>query len=247
MQSKSVDITNQVSFTKGNTGNSTTSTENGANIVKPTGNVFDDMIKSTDGKLAGLKAQNAKTARLMQEQLEDSTELKTPLQIVNLLNIKPDMQVVEFGSGAGDFVFAVAKRLQTGDVYGVDVQKELLVKMLRQAKELNLGNIKAVWGDVENPSGSKLPDLSFDMVLVPNMLFQAEDKQAVILEAYRILKKGGKMVIIDWLSSSGPLGPRADQILDREFVIDMAMDTGFIFSNEMRPDEYHFLLEFNKK
>ena len=52
-----------------------------------------------------------------------------------------------------------------------------------------------LWGNIEKFGGTKLVDGSVDVVIVSNVLFQAEDKKGVIEEARRILKQGGTLVV----------------------------------------------------
>jgi cyclopropane fatty-acyl-phospholipid synthase-like methyltransferase len=49
-----------------------------------------------------------------------------PEKILDQLDLKADMLAAEFGCGPGNFVIALAKRLDEGLVYGLDIQEEPL-------------------------------------------------------------------------------------------------------------------------
>ncbi len=212
-------------------------------------NGFDE-IKSTDAKLSGLGAQKAKSNNEFLSFGIDSERYKIfePKDLVHSLNIRPKFKIAEFGCGAGNITLELVKRAgPEAQVYGVDVQKDLLLKMLREAKQNKLNNLYAVWGDLDKLGGSKLPDAQFDMVLLVNTLFQLENKNTALKEAYRILKPGSSLVIVDWLDSELPIGPRKEQLIKREELLELAMDAGFMFSEESKLGEHHFKFEFNKQ
>ena len=60
-------------------------------------------------------------------------------------------------------------------------------------------------------NGSKLTDDSLDLVLITNLLFQVEDEKAVLVEAKRVLKPGGKILVVEWLADSS-LGPKEKRV-----------------------------------
>ena len=212
------------------------------------GGGFDDaMISATDGKLANLGAQRAKSSsEIGQPKSLLEAELFKPEDLMAVLDLRPNYKVAEFGCGTGNISIELAKRLSSGEVYGVDVQKDLLLKMLRRAKEENLNNLMAVWGDIDQMGGSKLPDLSFDMVLMVNTFFQLENKDIAVKEAHRILKPGAKLVIVDWSKKDLPLGPSKDQFVSREEIIETVTSNAFIFSDEQEMRNFHIKLSFNK-
>ncbi len=207
-------------------------------------------IKSTDAKLSGLGAQKAKSgAEFINSQGAESLyRIFEPEELVQSLNIRPLFKIVEFGCGIGKITLELARQAgPEAKIYGVDVQKDLLINMLREAKQNKLNNLYAVWGDLDKLGGSKLPDAQFDMVLIVNTLFQLENKDIALKEAFRILKPGSSLVIVDWLDSDLPIGPRKEQLIKKEELLEYALDAGFIFSEESKLGEHHFKLEFNKK
>lgn len=164
-----------------------------------------------------------------------------PERNVALLGITPGMIVADFGAGSGAYVFECAKLVgDTGHVYAIDVQKELLRKIHNEAIRKNLSNVSIVWGDVEAVHGSKLAEVSVDIVIISNMLFQAEDKRAVFREAHRVLKDEGILVVIDWSDSFGGLGPRAADIVTKDAVMDIAARERFNLHEDFHAGAHHY-------
>jgi ubiquinone/menaquinone biosynthesis C-methylase UbiE len=69
-----------------------------------------------------------------------------------------------------------------------------------------LRNIEVIWGNCEKIGGTKLGESIADRVIASNVLFQIEKLDDFVLEIKRILKPGGKVLIVDWseISSTSP-------------------------------------------
>lgn len=167
-----------------------------------------------------------------------------PQEVLNNLEIKEDMIAAEFGCGTGLFAIALAKKFKKGKVYGLDVQEEKLSALKNRAKIEGLSNIETILCDLERPQGSTLQSESLDLVLVPNILFQAEDKNAIIEEAKRVVKKGGEILIIDWLKKV-PFGPK-EGLISPEEVKKIAKEVGLKLKKEFSANAYHYGLIFKK-
>ena len=134
-----------------------------------------------------------------------------PNKILNNLELREDMQVVDFGCGSGGWVIPLAQRLEEGNVYALDVQEDPLSALRTKIEMAKLTNVKIIQSDIENQNGSKLTDDSLDLVLITNLLFQVEDEKAVLVEAKRVLKPGGKILVVEWLADSS-LGPKEKRV-----------------------------------
>ena len=167
---------------------------------------------------------------------------------IEQLNLQEGNSVVIFGSGAGGHSFAVAKALKgTGQVYAVDVRQDMLSKLKSDAMKQNFTNIVPVLGNVELPSGSKQTENSIDVVVIPNTLFAYDDKQAILKEAFRILKPEGRLLIIDWRSSFSNMGPTQENIVSQQEATQLAKDAGFTFIQNISAGTYHYGIVLMKK
>jgi ubiquinone/menaquinone biosynthesis C-methylase UbiE len=124
------------------------------------------------------------------------------------LGLTEGMKVVDLGAGSGFYSFEAAKRVgTTGRVYAVEVQKDLLERLRSTGVAQGLRNIEVIWGNVEKIGGTKLREALADRVIASNVLFQLEKPDEFALEIKRILKPGGKVLVVDW-SDVSPLGPK---------------------------------------
>lgn len=158
------------------------------------------------------------------------------------------MKIADFGAGSGAYVIAIAEHLEnSGRVYAVDIQKDLLRRIHTEAVKRGFKNVEIVWGDLEMPEGSKIADASLDLVLISNLLFQVEDKQAVIEEGKRVIKPGGRLAIIDWSESFGGMGPIKTAVVTKEEVLALARESSLVFQKEFRAGAHHYGLVFRKE
>ena len=67
-----------------------------------------------------------------------------PENILDQLQLKPDMVAAEFGCGSGGFLIPLAKRLEDGLVYGIDIQEAPLSSLKSRAMLENVGNIRII-------------------------------------------------------------------------------------------------------
>ncbi len=166
-----------------------------------------------------------------------------PNEILDKLDLEPNLTVAEFGSGSGGFTIPLAKRLEDGLVYAIDIQREPLSALKGRTQTENVNNVRIIRGDLEKTEGSTLGPGSVDLVLIVNVLFQAEKKEKIITEAKRVLKQGGRLIIMDW-KPKAPKGPEGG--VKAEKIKEMAEKEGFSLEEQFDIEKYHYGLVFNK-
>jgi ubiquinone/menaquinone biosynthesis C-methylase UbiE len=171
----------------------------------------------------------------------------SPEHIVEQCGVQTGMRIADFGSGAGRLAVALAERVgSSGAVYCIDIQKELLTKALHFAHEKHVDTLVFLHGDLERPRGSTLEAECVDMVFVTNLLFQIEKKHAVFMEAFRVLKKKGVLVVVDWSDSFGGVGPEKEHVFPESSAKVEAHEAGFRFVREILAGAYHYGCLFSK-
>lgn len=167
--------------------------------------------------------------------------------ILNKITIKEGDAVAEFGCGHfGYFVFPVAKSIgKSGVVYAIDILPSVIEEIKKQALTNNLSQIKPLWSNLEIFKGTKIEASSVDTVLMINVLSQSEKKTEIIREAVRILKNGGKLLIVDWKTDSSLFGPKPEYRLNIEALKQVAPKLGLNIIEEFEVGiSYHaFILK----
>ncbi|MCD6270609.1 class I SAM-dependent methyltransferase [bacterium] len=171
-------------------------------------------------------------------------EFVNPKEILSQLRLEEDMVAADFGCGSGSWVIPLAEMLKKGKIFAVDVQKEPLSALEGKAKLARILNIEIIIADVEEKI-PEIEDSSCNLVLLTNLLFQIKNKEAVFKQANRVLKKGGAVLVVEWLPNSS-FGPKDSRISPDE-IKDIAGKAGFSFEKEVKSGDYHYALVFRKK
>jgi len=162
--------------------------------------------------------------------------------------LSPGMFVADFGSGSGFYALAAARAVApAGKVFAVDIQKDLLERLKNGARQNHLNNVDIIWGDLEHLGGTKLRDGSIDAVTICNLFFQIDNKDALCLETKRVLKPNGRVLVVDWASSFGGVGPLEKNIISKMEMAGIFQDHGFILDREISAGAEHYGLIFRKK
>ncbi len=165
-----------------------------------------------------------------------------PRDNIATFGLEPGMIVADLGAGSGFYALAAARAVgETGRVYAVEVQKELLTRIKNTASKEGIYTIEVIWGDLEEIGGSKLRDNSVDRVIVSNILFQLENHELFTREAFRILRPHGEALIVEWSGSFGGVGPRPEQVIAEADARALFERNGFSFVRSLsNPGEHHY-------
>ena len=107
----------------------------------------------------------------------------------------PGEVVLDLGSGGGIDVVLSARRVgPAGKAYGLDMTNEMLELARRNAAEAGVTNVEFLHGRIEE---IPLPDGSVDVVISNCVINLSADKSAVIDEAARVLRPGGRFAVSD--------------------------------------------------
>ena len=109
-----------------------------------------------------------------------------------LLKLLPPMRIADIGAGEGTLSLLLAQRAE--NVIGIDNSEKMVEYAAGVAKRSRVRNVEFRLGDLEE---LPIPDASVDLALFSQSLHHAIHPQKAVHEAARILKPGGRIVILD--------------------------------------------------
>jgi len=176
------------------------------------------------------------------------TQFLNPQEILEKLQITEGMTIADLGCGnLGYFIIPSAKLVgKKGKAYAVDIQRSVLEAVRSKAKLEVLTNIEIIWANLEKVGSTKIPNASVDAAMLINILFQNKKQKEILSEAGRILKKGGKVAVVDWKKVGIPFGPPVEIRVEPANVKNLASQMGLRLLEETNFGDYFWGLIFEK-
>lgn len=110
--------------------------------------------------------------------------------------------VADLGAGPGFFTVPLAARVgETGHVYALDVAPEMVARL----RSLPLPAHVTVLQSAE--SRLPLPDASVDTALLAFVLHELEHPRDFLADVRRIVRPGGRLVVLEWVPQEEEMGP----------------------------------------
>ena len=158
------------------------------------------------------------------------------------VGLSPGTAVAEIGAGTGFFALPAAQAVgPAGKVYAVDISDELVELLKERQAERGMTNLFPVLSTAER---IPLADGLADVVLLANVLHDIPPSTAS--EAVRLLKKGGRLINVDWKKTETPGGPPVSVRFTEAEATRRLEAMGLRHEKAWEFGPHHYVLEFRK-
>jgi ubiquinone/menaquinone biosynthesis C-methylase UbiE len=120
-------------------------------------------------------------------------EAKVEAALLGVFGERTPRNLLDIGTGTGRILQLLAPQIGFG--LGIDLSREMLSVARANLDRASLRNCQVRHGDMYHLA---LPDGSFDGATMHNVLHFADDPAAALAEAARVLRPGGRLVVIDF-------------------------------------------------
>jgi ubiquinone/menaquinone biosynthesis C-methylase UbiE len=175
-------------------------------------------------------------AKVLEDPSRDAWQ--KPHAVITALNLKPTDTVADIGAGTGYFARRLA--LHARRVYAVDIDEKLLAIVHRKGP----ANLKTILAAPDDP---RLPSNSVDMIFFCDVVHHIENRPAYYMKLAKILKPGGRVVVIDFYKKSLSVGPPESMKLSEQEVIAEFQKAGFGLSKRLDILPYQYFLFFERR
>lgn len=165
-----------------------------------------------------------------------------PAEVVAALAVRAGDTIADIGAGTGYFSLPLAEAAgPQGKVYAVDAQVEMLAHLRQKLDDGAVRNIELMRAEAE---ATKLPDGCCNLVFLANVWHEFADRAAVLREARRILKAGGRIAILDWRPDvEREAGPPLEHRLSAADAANELHSAGFGQTTQANAGKYSWLVQ----
>ncbi len=168
-----------------------------------------------------------------------------PHEVIAALDLKEGEVIADIGAGSGYFSFRFAHHVgEKGRVYAVDINPDMILYMNRHIRDLNLKNVLTVLSAPDDPL---LADGSVDSFFLCETWHHIENHARYLSLMKKMLKPGGRVIMIDFQKKELPLGPPMDMKISREDLLKEMDSNGFRLVAEHTFLPYQYFLVFAVK
>jgi ubiquinone/menaquinone biosynthesis C-methylase UbiE len=170
-----------------------------------------------------------------------------PETLLRQLTIAPASVVADFGCGSGYFSLAFAKAVgKEGRVIALDILPSALDAVASRARMAGLSQVSTKRANLEKENGSGLEGQSVDWVILKDILFQNKNKEVILGEVSRILRPGGRVLLMEWKDEDASVGPEIQLRVSRDDLISLVQSTGFSLQQELQVGDFHYAFLLGK-
>ena len=155
-----------------------------------------DPGQATTEKVQGVFSKIAPTYDLLNRLISFGTDEGWRRRTVAMAELTPDSAVLDLAAGTGDLTMALARRGGPASILSTDFVPEMLE--IARPKAAAYDGPTSISFQVEDAQRLTLPDESFDVVTVGFGVRNMPDRAANFREVLRVLKPGGRYLILEF-------------------------------------------------
>jgi arsenite methyltransferase len=179
---------------------------------------------------------SAEYAKVLEDPSRD--EWQKPHDVITALGLKPTDTIADIGAGTGYFARRFA--LHAGKVYAVDIDE----KLLEIARDHAPPNLETILAATDDP---RLPSAKIDTIFFCDVLHHIDNRPAYYVKLAKALKKGGRIVVIDFYKKELPVGPPPEMKLSAEEITAEFQKAGFVLAKQLDILPYQYYLFFERR
>lgn len=167
--------------------------------------------------------------------------LLPPAQVLNDIGIGAKTTWADIGCGTGFFTIPLAAKVQ--QVFALDIRPEMLDDLRKSLVQQQISNVTVLQSEESRfPLSAQL----VDGILISLVLHEVDHPIEFFGELNRILKSGGRVVVIEWIKAVMEIGPPIDHRLSVEQLDDWVVSTGLKKTNLWQWSDKFVGIEYRK-
>ncbi|MDP6717211.1 MAG: class I SAM-dependent methyltransferase, partial [Pirellulaceae bacterium] len=164
--------------------------------------------------------------------------------MIKQLKLKPGNVVADIGCGNGYHTLMMAKLVgETGKVYGVDIQPQMLVFLKRRAQKAGLKNVKPIIGTWINPN---LPDGEVDLVMMCDAYHEFSHPVEMLKNIRKSLSPKGRVLLVEFRAEDPNVPIKPDHKMSKKQIMKEMTANGFKLAESFDELPWQHMMFFEK-
>jgi ubiquinone/menaquinone biosynthesis C-methylase UbiE len=175
---------------------------------------------------------------------EREREERCSLMLANL-GLKAGMTVCDMGCGNGFHTLPMAKMLGgTGQIFGVDIQPEMLSQLRDRLEEQGIGNVTPILGSQHDP---RLPANAIDLILLVDVYHEFSHPEQMLSAMRRSLKPDGVVVLVEFRAEDPRVPIKPEHKMSKSQIMKELPANGFRLVKEFDGLPWQHMMFFKER